>query len=82
MSKTKVDLTNKPRQLTRTRLAKECSKLDPKEEKALAEEGLDRKPGSRADHSLSKSGRTTGGPSGTASTERAQSPSRHIPNHS
>ena len=42
MSKIKVDLTNKRRQLTRTRLARECSKLDPKEEKALAEEGLGR----------------------------------------
>lgn len=57
MPKTKVDLTNKQRQLIRTRLARECAKLDPKEEKALAEEGL----GGSADlddHSLSNFARS------------------------
>jgi metal-responsive CopG/Arc/MetJ family transcriptional regulator len=33
-------LAEKLRQLARTRLARECAKLDPKEEKALAEEGF------------------------------------------
>ena len=33
-------LAEKLQRLARTRLARECSKLDPKEEKALAEEGL------------------------------------------
>ncbi|MBI3664685.1 MAG: ribbon-helix-helix protein, CopG family [Acidobacteria bacterium] len=33
-------LAEKLQRLARTRLARECAKLDPKEEKALAEEGL------------------------------------------
>ena len=33
-------LAEKLQRITRTRLAAECAKLDPKEEKALAEEGL------------------------------------------
>lgn len=33
-------LAEKMRQLERTRLARECAKLDPKHEKALAEEGF------------------------------------------
>ena len=33
-------LSEKLQRLARTRLARECGKLDPKEEKALAEEGL------------------------------------------
>lgn len=33
-------LAEKLERLTRTRLARECAKLDPHEEKALAEEGL------------------------------------------
>lgn len=33
-------LVEKLERLARTRLARECAKLDPKEEKALAEEGL------------------------------------------
>lgn len=33
-------LAEKLHQLARTRLAEECAKLDPKEEKALAEEGV------------------------------------------
>jgi metal-responsive CopG/Arc/MetJ family transcriptional regulator len=33
-------LSEKLRKLARTRLAREAAKLDPKEEKALAEEGL------------------------------------------
>ena len=33
-------LAEKLSQLARTRLARECAKLNPKEEKALAEEGL------------------------------------------
>ena len=35
-----VALSEKLRRLARTRLAQEAAKLDPKEEKALAEEGL------------------------------------------
>lgn len=33
-------LSEKLQRLGRTRLARECAKLDPKEERALAEEGL------------------------------------------
>ncbi len=33
-------LAEKLERLARTRLARECAKLDPREEKALAEEGL------------------------------------------
>lgn len=33
-------LAEKLQRIARTRLARECAKLDPKEEKALAEEGL------------------------------------------
>jgi metal-responsive CopG/Arc/MetJ family transcriptional regulator len=33
-------LSEKLQRLARTRLAQECARLDPKEEKALAEEGL------------------------------------------
>ncbi len=33
-------LVEKLQRLARTRLARECARLDPKEEKALAEEGL------------------------------------------
>lgn len=33
-------LTEKIQRLGRTRLARECARLDPKEEKGLAEEGL------------------------------------------
>ncbi|HYM11452.1 MAG TPA: ribbon-helix-helix domain-containing protein [Bryobacterales bacterium] len=33
-------LAEKLQRLARTRLARECAKLDPKQEKALAEEGL------------------------------------------
>lgn len=33
-------IVEKLERLTRTRLARECAKLDPKEEKALADEGL------------------------------------------
>jgi metal-responsive CopG/Arc/MetJ family transcriptional regulator len=33
-------LAEKLERLARTRLARECARLDPKEEKALAEEGL------------------------------------------
>ncbi|MBI4588478.1 MAG: ribbon-helix-helix protein, CopG family [Candidatus Rokubacteria bacterium] len=33
-------LADKLERLARTRLARECAKLDPKEERALAEEGL------------------------------------------
>ena len=53
MSKTKVDPTHKRRQLSRTRLSRECSKLDPKEEKAFAEEGLCGSAEADAYHSLS-----------------------------
>jgi metal-responsive CopG/Arc/MetJ family transcriptional regulator len=33
-------VAEKVRRLSKTRLARECAKLDPKEERALAEEGL------------------------------------------
>ena len=35
-----VAVTEKIRRLSKGRLARECAKLDPKEERALAEEGL------------------------------------------
>ncbi len=35
-----VALAEKLERLARTRLARECAKLDPKEEKAMADEGL------------------------------------------
>jgi hypothetical protein len=40
MRKTKVAILEKLTRTRRARLARECAKLDPAEEKALAEEGL------------------------------------------
>lgn len=40
MPKTKVAVAEKIQRLAKTRLARECAKLDPNEERALAEEGL------------------------------------------
>lgn len=40
MPRSKIAITDQVARITRTRLARECAKLDPAHERSLAEEGL------------------------------------------